>query len=325
MESKKVYDLIVVGAGPAGVAAASYGERIGLKVLLIYKTFGGQFRYFREYNNPNWIDQEQRPYKAEEVIEKYRKILSAKRVEIKEREIVEVNKEENIFLLSDKEGEKYYSKTVILATGRMPDPFEIKFSEDTPEELKKVFLFTDYPYQEIKENSKVLIIGGGHVGLDMAQEVYDKASEVIILEKEKVQSINKTREDFVKSRKNIQWYFGALFQEVVYRNGKTAAKVLVDNQVVEIEYDHLFFAAGTKVVSPKGCFQKDNGVICVKDEHSKDIRLETDISGLFACGDCIETPNYGFGPSAEGSGMIAAKSAFLYLKKKKDLEFLHRV
>ena len=117
-----IYDLIIIGGGPAGITAGIYAGRQRMKTLLITKEFGGQMakKSTEVCNYPGF-----EKISGMELIEKFVEHLKKQEsVEIKFDQVKQVEKEGDIFTITTAEAEKIQCKTVIVATGADPRPLE---------------------------------------------------------------------------------------------------------------------------------------------------------------------------------------------------------
>jgi len=112
-----MYDLIIIGSGPAGVSAAIYAARQKIKLLLLSKDMGGQIAKkavdIENYPGFNKIS-------GPDLIKTFEEQLKTNEVEIVFDEVKKIIKEEEKFVISTGFGEKYESLAVIMATGSDP-------------------------------------------------------------------------------------------------------------------------------------------------------------------------------------------------------------
>ena len=113
------YDLIIIGAGPAGISAAVYAARQKLNILMLSKDFGGQVA-------KKAVDIENYPgfekISGTDLVELYQKQLTANNLELTADEVTEVTKNDNLFMVNTMTGESYQSVAVIVASGAKSQP-----------------------------------------------------------------------------------------------------------------------------------------------------------------------------------------------------------
>ncbi len=117
-----MYDLIVIGGGPAGITAGIYAARKKIKIILITKEFGGQMNKAHEIENYPGTTLLQ----GAELTQRFVEHLNKFEIEIKEgknvRELKKTNKGLEVTL---EDGEKFETKTVIIASGKNPRPLKV--------------------------------------------------------------------------------------------------------------------------------------------------------------------------------------------------------
>lgn len=171
-----MHDLIIIGGGPAGITAGIYASRKKLDTLLITKDFIGQTgRAFWIENYPGF-----KKILGIKLMEKMRKHLEKFSIDINEgEEVIEISKEKNIFKIKTTQRDRYFTKAVILATGRDPRPLEV------PGEKELIGRGVGYcPTCDgtFFKNKEIAIIGAGNSGFDAAIELTRYNNKIFILE-----------------------------------------------------------------------------------------------------------------------------------------------
>lgn len=307
-----IYDAIVIGGGPAGISASCYASRYGLKTLLITNNIGGQVKYTHKiFSNPS----AGHGIKSKELIKRYEESLNKESVAIILEEVVGIEKEGNIFSV-ETISDKYFSRTVIIATGRRPKKIDIPFDDSVKN--KGVCYFTDYPYQELKGEKNVLLIGGGYCGLDTAGCIKDFVDKVIIIEKSDKLGGNLKRQKEIESQKNIEIKKETFLQKVY--ESKNGLHAILNNQgnLEEIIIDKIFVAIGTTPNSEflKNIKKNNNSEIIISLSKNNEKMYMTSLKGVFACGDCNDMPAKGFEPLSIGEGIQCAKVVANYLNNE---------
>ncbi len=282
---ENVYDLIIVGAGPAGLAAGLYGARAKMKTLIIEKDkTGGQIVTTEEVANyPGSIPAATGPSLIARMVEQCEEFGAEKTKD----SIVEVNLEDKIKVLKGEKGE-YKSKAVIIATGASPR----KLNAPGEKELtgKGVSycatcdgdFFTDF---------EVFAIGGGDTAVEEAMFLTKFARKVTIVHRrDELKAAKSIQEKAFKNPKiEFLWNTGVkeikgdgILESVVFENLKTG-------EVWEYTADEedgtmgLFVFVGyipqTDIFKEKLNMNK-NGYILT------DTEMRTNVPGVFAAGDC---------------------------------------
>ncbi len=222
----EVYDLVIVGGGPIGIACGLEAQKKGLRYLIIEKgpivnslfNYPSNMQFFSsseklEIDNIPFISTEAKP-KRDEALEYYRRIVTSNKLHIHLFEKIEtVHKTENLFtIVSDKR--KYSASNVVLATGFYDLP---KTLEVPGEDLSKVSHYYNNPHYYASQ--KLAIIGASNSAIDAALECYRKGSEVtLIIRGPEVGSRVKywVRPDIINriEEGSIKAYFNATVKEI---------------------------------------------------------------------------------------------------------------
>jgi alkyl hydroperoxide reductase subunit F len=300
-----MYDLIIIGGGPAGLTAAVYAIRKRLNVLLISKDLGGKTNYHLALP---WIEDYQ-VIKGLEIVNKFRTELEyldfARHIESVDR--VEKNGEH--FTVMTKSGATLDAKAVILATGtrqmRMNVPGEKEYT-------MKGLCYSALSYAPLFIDKTVVVIGDEDLALRSAGELSTVAKEVTMI---------------CVSEKNLDTPLGHKLQqagnvkimkdcEIVEVKGDEYARKLIlkdkAGELKEFEADGMFvekaLTANTGMVKDLVKLDEQGRVII-------DCGCRTSVPGIFAAGDV--TNNYAEQVLiAVGEGAKAALSAYDYLLPK---------
>jgi NADH-dependent peroxiredoxin subunit F len=304
-----MYDLIIIGGGPAGITAGIYAGRQRMKTLLITKEFGGQMakKATEVCNYPGF-----EKISGMELIEKFVEHLKKQEsVEIKFLEVEKIEKSENIFTITTTENEKLQSKTVIIATGADPRPLEAVGEKDFIGKGVSYCVTCDGP---VFKNKTVAVIGGGNCGLEAALFMVNYAKKIYILEfgpEIKADELNK--KDAEKSDKieiitnaSVKEIKGAgMVESLVYEDN-----ISKENKVLQVQ--GVFIEIGTQ---PATALAK--GLVDFTKRDEIEVEKETfgtKTPGLFAAGDDNSGP-YKQIVTAAGEGCKASLAAYDYLRK----------
>ena len=310
MKNDQIYDLIIIGGGPAGITAGIYAGRQHLKTLLICKEFGGQV-------GKKAIDIENYPgfekISGIELIQKFKNHLQKFNIEVQQDEVTRIQKEEGIFSVRTKTGKIFNSLTVIIASGADPRPLEV--------EGEKEFLGKGVSYCAICDGNffkdkVVAIIGGGNAGFETAIFLSKIAKKIYILEYGETVKADPTNQEIVKKSGKTEIITNAQVKKIA---GDKFVKSIIyldreTQEEKELEVDGVFVQIGNQ---PATSFAKDLVEFNERDEIIVEFETcQTKTDGLFAAGDCNTGPFKQI-ITACGEGAKSALAAFQYVQKLK--------
>jgi len=306
--ANNIYDLIIIGGGPAGMTAGIYAGYQRLKTLLITKNFGGQI-------NRKAVTIENYPGLGEisgaELIKSFEKHLKRFPVEILNDTVVKVKKENETFTVLTGEGKKeFQAKVVIVASGADPRPLEVLGEKEFIGRGVSYCVTCDGP---LFQNKKVAVIGGGHAGLEAAIFLAQWAKKIYILEFLPQLPATPVHIQKVKNLDKVEIITNVEIKEI---KGKEFVEALVyqdrdSNELKTLEIDGIFIEIGSM---PATDFVKDLVDFNEKDEIIVNPYTgETKTPGLFAAGD-VDNVLYKQIVIACGEGAKAAISAIKYLR-----------
>jgi len=300
-----MYDLIIIGGGPAGLTAAIYAIRKRLNVLLLSKDLGGKTNYRLALP---WIEDYQ-VIRGLEIVNKFRTELEyldfARHIE----SVDKVERKDDHFIVTTKGGATLESKTVILATGtrqvRMNVPGEKEYT-------MKGLCYSALSYAPLFIDKSVLVIGDADLALRSVGELSTVAKEVtMICANDKMLDSPLGRK--LQQAKNVKIMKDCEIVEV--QGDEYARKLIVKDKAGKLnEYraDGMFVE---KALTPNTSMVKD---LVKLDEQGRiiiDSACRTNVPGLFAAGDV--TNSYAEQVLvAVGEGAKAALSAYEYLLPK---------
>ncbi len=305
-----IYDLIIIGSGPAGVAAAVYAARQKLNLLVISKDMGGQIAKkavdIENYPGFNKIS-------GPDLIKIFEKQLEANKVEIVFDEVLKIIKEENIFKISSAMGDNYEAKAVIITTGGNPRPLEAQGEKDFIGKGVSYCALCDGP---IFRDKTVVVVGGGNSGFETALFLSNYVKKLYVLEFSNVAKADESNQKLVLSTGKAEIITNA---KVLKIEGDKFVRSLTyqertTNEEKKLEVEGIFVEIG---YSPATAFVKDLVDFSEREEIITDLEnYSTKTPGLFAAGDCNKG-RYKQIITAAGEGAKAALAAYDYLMKTK--------
>jgi len=304
-----MYDVIIIGAGPAGCAAAIYASRKKLNTLLITQIFGGQAiisdkieNWLGEINLAGW-----------QLAKKFEDHVRAQEsVTVKSPELaVRVEKIAGGFTTVTDQG-KYESKAVIVTSGgehrRLQVPGEKEF-----EGRGVVYCSTcDAPFYKGKE---VAVIGAGNSGLEAVGDLIPYASKIFLLNRRQEIKGDPAGVDKAKQNPGQVIFYNQTIVTAIKGDTQVRSieiKNLVTNEITELPIAGIFVEIG---MIPNGDLVK--GLVDLNERGEIIIDHKTAASscpGIFAAGDVTDAA-YKQSNIAAGDGVKAALSAYAYLKK----------
>ena len=306
-----IYDVIILGAGPAGLAAGLYAGRSCLKTLIIEKgQDGGQIAITDEIENyPGQIvEGESGPSLIARMSEQAKKFGAERVSDV----IKSVELEGSVKKLVGAKGE-YYGKTVILATGAFPRPIGCK---NEGKFVGKGISFCATCDANFFEDFEVFVVGGGDSAVEEAMYLTKFARKVsIIHRRDELRAAKSIQEKAFKNPKmNFIWDTvveevdgDELLNKMVLKNVKTGELTTYEAD----EEDGLFGLFGFIGMIPNsGLFE---GIIDMERGYIKtDDNMHTNIEGVYAAGD-IRVKSLRQVVTAAADGAIAAMQAEKYL------------
>ncbi len=310
-----VYDLIIIGGGPAGITAGIYAGRQRMNTLLITKEFGGQMakKATEVCNYPGFPK-----VSGIELIEKFVEHLKIQEtVEIKTAEVGKIEKHSDVFTIITTENEKIEGRSVIIATGADPRPLEAIGEKELIGKGVGYCVTCDGP---LFKNKTVAVVGGGNSGLEAALFMARYASKIYVLEfGSELKADQENKNDVEKSDK-IEVIINAAVKEI---KGDPSAGGMVSSLVYEdqiskemktLEVQGVFIEIGTQPATSlaKGLvdFTKRDEIMVESESFA------TKTPGLFAAGD-NNSGHHKQIVTAAGEGCKAALAAYEYLRKSK--------
>ena len=297
----KTTDVLVIGAGPAGLAAAGYAARAGYNTIALDQLSpGGQLLLIDDLeNNPG-----AGTVKGYELAEKLENQASSFGVEIEYAGALSIKKENDRFIVNTESGE-IEAKAVIAATGAKHRELGAVGEEKYQGRGVSYCATCDGPFFKGK---RIVVVGGGDTALTDALYLAKLASHVTIVHRRTEYRAQKVLVDRVKNNPNISEKLGFNVKEIVSDDGQKVTGCILDNGE-RLDTDAVFIFVGIKPNSElfQGFCGLDKGGFIMADS-----MMRTDVDGLFVAGDVRNTP-FRQVVTATGDGAIAAHAADEYI------------
>src|SRR3989344_2225922 len=312
-----IYDLIIIGAGPAGVAAGVYAARQKLNILMVSKDIGGQvakkavdienYPGFEKISGPDLVELYKKQIKANELeVITNEEVVS---VEVKgEREKVKGN-----FLVKTKSGKMYESIAVINTSGAESKLINVPGEEEFSGKGVSYCSLCDGP---VFKNKIVVVVGGGNNGFESALFLSNYVPKIYILEYNDKVNADAENQELVAKNPNIEIITNA---QVARIEGKVFVNAIVYKDRVSGEEKKLNVAGVFVEIGYSPATSFFNGLVELNEKQEVIFNpetLETKNPGLFSAGDC-NVSRYKQIVMASGEGAKAALSAYNYIKKFK--------
>jgi thioredoxin reductase (NADPH) len=308
-----LYDILVVGGASAGLTAAMYASRQGLKTLVITKDIGGQalltnaienyppFEHIGGFELMQKFEQQARNFGAEFA---YEEVLS-----------ITEHKEGGFIIKTNNNDKEYSGYTLILAFGKTPRDLNVKGEKELNGRGVSYCAVCDGPFFK---NKKVAIVGAGDPVLEAALYLKELASQLYIIHRTDKPVGSEESIDVLQNKDNnnkISFISNSIVK-AINGNSKVESLTLYDSKTKsesKLDVDGIFvemgYVARTDIIED-----------LVKLNGSKEIIVDkycsTSSKGIFAAGDVTDVP-YKQAIISAGQGAIAALSAYNYLQRLK--------
>ncbi len=300
-----LYDLIIIGAGPAGLSAGLYAGRKKLKTAILTKQIGGQSLSYTIENYPGLME-----ISGLELVEKTKKQVEKYNIEIKDSTAISaIDKKNGNFSVKTESGDSFEAKAIIIASGKIPRELEVPGAREFGGKGVSFCTICDAP---LFAGKSVAVIGGGNAALMAAMDLISYAEKIYVLQHRERFIGDEILQEKLKNSGKVEFIADAETKEIkgknfveglVYENLKTGEKkeLAVGGVFVNIGY------------IPNTAFVKN----FLKLNEKKEIIIdpwtgETSVKGIFAAGDATKIPFKQY-IIAAGEGAKAALSAYHYI------------
>lgn len=298
-----LFDVVVVGGGPAGTSAAIYSVRKGLKTALLAEKFGGQVQETKGIENLISVPYTEGP----ELVARLHKHIQEYPIQVFEhRRVTQVSKEEGPKTLQLEDGDTIRAESVIVATGAKWKHLNIPGEK---EYLGRGIAFCPHCDGPFYKGKKVAVIGGGNSGVEAAIDLAGIVGEVVLFEFNDSLKADRILVERLKSLPNTSIVTNARTQEFVGNGEKVTTLRYEDRKTSEskeLSIDGVFIQIG---LLPSSQFLKGTVDLTQFGEVIVDHKGRTSVKGIYAAGDVTSVP-YKQIIISMGEGAKAALASF---------------
>lgn len=307
LNEKEIYDVFIIGGGPAALTAAVYCMRKGVNTAIVASKIGGQVadtKGIENYMGYNYIE-------GDELVNKFS--TQVKQFEISYKDeiwVEEVFVEDGIKKIRLSNGKVYQSKTVIIAAGSKWRQLNVPGEKELKGRGVAYCAICDGPFFK---GLDIAIVGGGNTGVESALDLAKIVKSITLIEYAEKLNADKVLVEKLADFDNIKVISNAQVMEIL---GDTAVSGLkyknrANNEENEIKVEGVFVEIG---LEPNSSFVSNLLELNKYKEIVTDKNCETSIKGIFAAGDITDVPFKQI-IIASGEGAKSALSACEYLLK----------
>ena len=318
--SNQIYDLIIIGSGPAGCTASIYASRYRLKNLVLGKVRGGTISYAHKVDNYPGLN----GLSGAEIMDKIEQHIKSLGAEIIYDPVDNIKRENNIFTITTDSEKQYQAKAVILAMGTERRKLDVPGEKELLGKGVSYCVTCDAPFFRGKTAA---LIGGSDAACSGAVHLAEFASKIYLIYR---RGCLRAEPFWVKQWEDLETQgkgeaiFNTNIVEIIGKKiggiggvGEVVGAVKLDkaykgSEILEVDgvFIEIGGVPGTTLVQPLGVFVDESGHVKVNEA------METNVPGLFAAGDMVDKAKVMSQMiTACGWGAIAAGSAYKYLKR----------
>lgn len=301
-----VYDVLISGAGPAGLTAAVYCARKLLKTALISENIGGQA--LQSWAIENYMGY--RMITGEDLMKKFEEQVRELNIHFELDSIVSITKNNGLFTVKTAGEWTFLARSLILAQGNRPKNLGVAGEERFLGRGLSICSTCDGPLYRRK---KVAVVGGGNSALQTAVEMSGIATSVSLIVRSSIRA-DEAYITMIRSKPGITVHMPARITALQGDQFLTGITIRDDNGTEQtISIDRLFVEIGWQ---PNTGMLKDLVTLNERGEVAIDLNCHTNVPGIFAAGDVTSVKNKQI-IIAAGEGAKAALEAHEYVMRNK--------
>jgi NADH-dependent peroxiredoxin subunit F len=296
------YDVVIVGAGPAGLTAGVYCARKMLNTIIISENIGGQA--LESWAIENYMGY--RMISGEELMKKFEEQVRTLNIRLELDKVTAITKGDGLFSLKTISGTPLKAKSVILTQGNRPKKLGVANEEQYLGRGLSICSTCDGP---LYKGKRVAIVGGGNSALQTAVEMSDIAQSVSLIVRSTIRA-DPVYIEKLKERKNITVHTGTHVSDLhgdKFLSGITIKDEQGKEQIFSL--DGVFIEIGWL---PNTDMVENLVALNEKKEIVVDINTHTSVPGIYAAGDVTSVKSKQI-VIACGDGAKAALEAFEYI------------
>ena len=300
-----IFDLIIIGAGPAGIAASLYAARQNLNFLIISKDIGGQANLIPDietYLGYHYIT-------GSEIVKRFQEHLKDYNVRFVYSDVKKLEKQKDCFVVRTNIT-SFRSRVLVIATGRVNKKLKVKGESEYANKGLSYCAACDGP---LFKNKTVAVIGGGKSGLFSTFYILKISQKIYLIEENKELTGPEFLIPRILKHEKVEILTNTKVLEVIGNKIVNKLKVKQGNKIKTLPLEGIFVEIGYEPNLPflNGLVKINN-----KKEIVVDKECSTSMQGIFAAGDVTDI-NEKQVIVAAGEGAKALMSALTYLAKYK--------
>lgn len=294
MKSNTKYDVIIIGAGPAGISASIYLKRANVNCLLLESEApGGLLNKIHKIENyPGFTDDTGSIL----AFRMYSQVESLG-IDLKIEKVINIKSTNGSYEVFTKNN-VFVSKYIIIATGRTPKKLEVKNSEKYEGKGISYCAVCD---GALYRNKDIAIVGGGNTAIDTANYMSNIANKIYIINRSSNLRADQKGQEEIKKLENVNVLYNTKLKDIIGDDTGVQGVVLEDG--TEINLSGIFVCIGQ--TNNSAFYQNLNlktdnrGIVVDKD-------LKTTANNVYACGDSISKDLYQVVTATSDGAMVAS-------------------
>lgn len=302
-----IYDMVIIGGGPAGYTAALYAARAGLDVILLERlSAGGQMALTGEIDNYPGFEDGIDGFTLGMKMQKGAERFGAK---TEYAEVLSVDFSESIKRVKTANG-VFCGKTVVISSGANPRELGIN---NEREMIGKGIHYCAHCDGRFYKDKTVVVVGGGNSAAADALYLSRLAKKVYVVHRRNTLRATKIYHELLLKAENVEFIWNSTVEELISDNKVNGVKVknVMDKSVNELVCDGVFISIGRK---PTTEFLKDAVILDENGYVVADESTRTNVDGVYAVGD-VRTKVLRQVVTAVSDGAVAVHYAEEYLSK----------